>query len=99
MDPKALPIRQYAEQIVRSVTENPITVVIGETGSGKTTQISQILEEAGFAKDGVIGVTQPRRVVGSRRPLRRACCAPSRAAGSLSIHPSIHPAAAALSGQ
>lgn len=35
----------------------------GETGSGKTTQISQILEEAGLAEGGMIGVTQPRRVV------------------------------------
>lgn len=63
MDPRSLPIRQHAAEIVDSVHRNPITVVIGETGSGKTTQISQILEEAGFARDGVIGVTQPRRVV------------------------------------
>ncbi len=63
MDPLTLPIRRYAKQIVDSVRSNPVTVVIGETGSGKTTQISQILEEAGFAEDGVIGVTQPRRVV------------------------------------
>lgn len=35
----------------------------GETGSGKTTQISQILEEAGLAEGSMIGVTQPRRVV------------------------------------
>ena len=66
MDPKALPIRLHAQQIVDAVRANPVTVVIGETGSGKTTQISQILEEAGFAEKGVIGVTQPRRVV--RRP-------------------------------
>lgn len=63
MDPRSLPIRQHAAEIVESVQRNPITVVIGETGSGKTTQISQILEEAGFTRDGVIGVTQPRRVV------------------------------------
>jgi hypothetical protein len=63
MDPLKLPIRQYQQQIVDSVRANPVTVVIGETGSGKTTQISQILEEAGFAEHGIIGVTQPRRVV------------------------------------
>lgn len=58
-----LPIRRYQQQIIESVRANPVTVVIGETGSGKTTQISQILEEAGFAEHGMIGVTQPRRVV------------------------------------
>lgn len=44
----------------------------GETGSGKTTQISQILEEAGFAEGGMIGVTQPRRVVGPTAGYKRA---------------------------
>ncbi|KAI7837808.1 hypothetical protein COHA_008436 [Chlorella ohadii] len=62
MDPANLPIRQYQQQIVDSVRANAVTVVIGETGSGKTTQISQILEEAGLAEGGLIGVTQPRRV-------------------------------------
>ena len=70
-DPKSLPIRQFQQQIVDSVRANAVTVVIGETGSGKTTQISQILEEAGFAEGGVIGVTQPRRVVRRRRRRRR----------------------------
>lgn len=35
---------------------------MGETGSGKTTQIPQYLHEAGFSKKGKIGCTQPRRV-------------------------------------
>ena len=37
-------------------------IVIGETGSGKTTQITQYLLEAGYGKIGKIGCTQPRRV-------------------------------------
>ena len=37
-------------------------IVIGETGSGKTTQITQYLVEEGFAAKGLIGCTQPRRV-------------------------------------
>lgn len=57
-----LPIRRYADDIRKAVAANDVVVVIGETGSGKTTQLSQILLEAGLAKNGLIGVTQPRRV-------------------------------------
>lgn len=42
VDPKSLPIRDYAEKILEAVRSNPVTIVIGETGSGKTTQISQV---------------------------------------------------------
>lgn len=41
---------------------NKMLIIIGETGSGKTTQITQYLHEAGFSKNGKIGCTQPRRV-------------------------------------
>ena len=37
-------------------------VVIGETGSGKTTQLAQFLYEEGYCTNGIIGCTQPRRV-------------------------------------
>ncbi len=37
-------------------------MVIGETGSGKTTQMTQYLAEAGYTSKGKIGCTQPRRV-------------------------------------
>ncbi|KAG2439200.1 hypothetical protein HXX76_004563 [Chlamydomonas incerta] len=60
--PAELPIRQFAKDILGAVDTNDVVVVIGETGSGKTTQLSQILYEAGYAKDGIIAVTQPRRV-------------------------------------
>ncbi|KAF8068452.1 DEAH4 [Scenedesmus sp. PABB004] len=62
MDTAALPIRQHAAEILAAVEKHDVVVVIGETGSGKTTQLSQILMEAGYADHGMIGVTQPRRV-------------------------------------
>eukprot|EP01050_Picozoa_sp_SAG11_P010362 SAG11_NODE_1033_length_6095_cov_5.337725_5_plen_90_part_00 len=37
-------------------------IVVGETGSGKTTQIPQYLHEGGWTKKGKVGCTQPRRV-------------------------------------
>lgn len=57
-----LPIFNYKEQLVKACMDNRILIVIGETGSGKTTQITQYLHEAGFTKKGKIGCTQPRRV-------------------------------------
>lgn len=47
---------------METVEKNPVTVVIGETGSGKSTQLSQMLFRRGHADSGIIGVTQPRRV-------------------------------------
>jgi pre-mRNA-splicing factor ATP-dependent RNA helicase DHX38/PRP16 len=37
-------------------------IIVGETGSGKTTQLTQYLLEDGYGKFGMIGCTQPRRV-------------------------------------
>lgn len=37
-------------------------IIVGETGSGKTTQLTQYLREEGYARYGIIGCTQPRRV-------------------------------------
>lgn len=57
-----LPIYRLREQLLQAVGENQLLVVIGETGSGKTTQMTQYLAEAGYASRGRIGCTQPRRV-------------------------------------
>ncbi|KAJ0095873.1 hypothetical protein Patl1_16902 [Pistacia atlantica] len=57
-----LPISQFEEKIIETVEQNPVVVIIGETGSGKSTQLSQILHRNGYSKSGIIGVTQPRRV-------------------------------------
>ena len=39
-----------------------VIVVVGETGSGKTTQLTQFLYEDGYCTYGLVGCTQPRRV-------------------------------------
>ncbi len=58
----ALPVSQRRDEIARAVAENPVTIVCGETGSGKTTQIPKILLEMGRGAEGMIGHTQPRRI-------------------------------------
>ena len=60
---KSLPIYQFREQIIEAVQNYQVLIIVGETGSGKTTQLPQYLHEAGYTKDGMkIGCTQPRRV-------------------------------------
>ncbi|NXD77212.1 DHX37 helicase, partial [Halcyon senegalensis] len=58
-----LPILAEEQVIMEAISENPIVIICGETGSGKTTQIPQFLYEAGYASsNGAIGITEPRRV-------------------------------------
>ncbi|KAB1999739.1 hypothetical protein ES319_D12G181700v1 [Gossypium barbadense] len=60
---KSLPIASVERRLVEVVQENDVLIIVGETGSGKTTQIPQYLFDSGFCHDGkTIGVTQPRRV-------------------------------------
>ncbi|EGD75232.1 ATP-dependent helicase [Salpingoeca rosetta] len=60
---KSLPVFKYREQFLEAVKEHQILIIVGETGSGKTTQLPQYLVEAGYCKGGKkIGCTQPRRV-------------------------------------
>lgn len=59
---ESLPIFKYREQLLAAVEEYQILIIVGETGSGKSTQIPQYLHETGFSKLGKIGCTQPRRV-------------------------------------
>ncbi len=54
-----LPIARHRQSLLYLIEEFPVTVVIGETGSGKSTQIPQFLREAGWCQDGrLIAVTQ-----------------------------------------
>ncbi|KAJ9567348.1 hypothetical protein OSB04_003314, partial [Centaurea solstitialis] len=61
-DRKTLPVYPYRESLLQAVEDHQVLVIVGETGSGKTTQIPQYLHEAGYTKRGMIGCTQPRRV-------------------------------------
>ncbi|KAK0387458.1 hypothetical protein NLU13_5770 [Sarocladium strictum] len=59
----SLPIYQYRDQFLAALEDHQILVIVGETGSGKTTQLPQYLHEAGYTKGGLkVGCTQPRRV-------------------------------------
>jgi len=68
-----LPVFAVREELCQIIRDNQIVVIVGETGSGKTTQLTQFLSEEGYvfvksyltfryASMGTIGCTQPRRV-------------------------------------
>ncbi|CAE6478603.1 unnamed protein product, partial [Rhizoctonia solani] len=57
-----LPAFACREDLMKTIRENQVIVVVGETGSGKTTQLAQFLYEDGYCQHGIIGCTQPRRV-------------------------------------
>lgn len=60
--PPELPITVRAEEITAAIQENPVVILAGETGSGKSTQIPKMCLAAGRGVAGRIACTQPRRV-------------------------------------
>ena len=60
--PDDLPVSQKKELILKTIQENQVTILCGETGSGKTTQLPKICLQAGLGIRGLIGHTQPRRL-------------------------------------
>ncbi|XP_012155237.1 putative ATP-dependent RNA helicase DHX33 isoform X2 [Ceratitis capitata] len=74
---QALPVYKVRQRIIQEARRNETMLLMGETGSGKTTQIPQFLYESGFAQKGMIGITQPRRVaaitVARRVALEQGC--------------------------
>lgn len=61
-DRQSLPVFQYRNALLKTIRDNPVVILVGETGSGKTTQIPQYLNEVGYGLRGKIACTQPRRV-------------------------------------
>lgn len=58
-----LPAYESKAKLIALVEEYQVIILVGETGSGKTTQVPQFLIEAGLASKGKgIACTQPRRV-------------------------------------
>ncbi|KAH8315474.1 hypothetical protein KR074_003725 [Drosophila pseudoananassae] len=57
-----LPVFASRQELLNVIRENSVIIIVGETGSGKTTQLTQYLHEDGYSKSGMIGCTQPRRV-------------------------------------
>ncbi len=62
LDYRTLPVYEHKELILKALQTHRAVVVQSPTGSGKTTQLPVILYEAGYADEGAIAVTQPRRI-------------------------------------
>ena len=66
-----LPILSQEHDIMYAINNSLVTIICGETGSGKSTQIPQFLYEAGYTKEiGKIAITQPRRVAARSLSMR-----------------------------
>jgi ATP-dependent helicase HrpA len=67
--PESLPVSARRDEIARALAANPVVIVCGETGSGKTTQLPKIALQLGRGLGaggrGLIGHTQPRRIAAS----------------------------------
>lgn len=57
-----LPVHERLDDIKTAIQSNQVTIICGETGSGKTTQLPKICLELGRGAAGLIGHTQPRRL-------------------------------------
>ncbi|KFY39892.1 hypothetical protein V494_03778 [Pseudogymnoascus sp. VKM F-4513 (FW-928)] len=58
-----LPIAKHRESLLYTIETHAVTIVVGQTGCGKSTQLPQFLEKAGWCSEGkAIAITQPRRV-------------------------------------
>lgn len=54
---ETLPIFSVKRQLIDLINNERVVIVVGETGSGKTTQLTQYLYEEGYHNFGTIGCT------------------------------------------
>ena len=60
--PENLPVTEKHDEIIKVIRQNQVSIICGETGSGKTTQLPKICLELGLGSQNQIGHTQPRRI-------------------------------------
>ncbi|KAG0719961.1 ATP-dependent RNA helicase DHX33 [Chionoecetes opilio] len=58
----ALPIFPVRNELLQELKKHQTLIILGETGSGKTTQIPQYIHEERLDRKGGVCITQPRRV-------------------------------------
>ena len=59
---KKLPVHKQKSEFLDVLAASQTLVLVGETGSGKTTQIPQFLVDDGYTSTKMVVCTQPRRV-------------------------------------
>eukprot|EP00986_Skeletonema_menzelii_P013094 scaffold7435_cov74-Skeletonema_menzelii.AAC.10 len=87
---QCLPVAAYKQQILDTIHQNQVVVLSGATGSGKSTQVPQLLLEShqdNFYRRPYIIVTQPRRVaaisLAQRVAQERGCPPPGQSGSSI----------------
>ena len=85
-----LPMTQYRAQVIDIVSNNTYSIIVGATGSGKTTQVPQILLDKAIAEghgaDCNIICTQPRRIAATSVARRVADERAEKLQGSVGYH-------------
>lgn len=61
-DEDVLPVVEFKDSLIEKIMSNQILICVGETGSGKTTQIPQFCLDSGLLNGKIMAITQPRRV-------------------------------------
>lgn len=62
MNTGTLPIHKHRDEIIAMLQDHQVVIIVGETGSGKTTQLPLFLNIPEYTEHTVIGMTEPRRI-------------------------------------